>query len=334
MAWDRVRGHDANRARFETAIRNGRLGHAYLFTGPPGVGKRLFAAELAKALLCESPPGPLAACGKCASCHLCDAGTHPDVFAAKTPEDKLELPIEVVRDFCGQLALKPTRGMRKIAVVEDADDFNEESANAFLKTLEEPAPGSLLILLATSEEGQLATIRSRCQVVRFHPLPSKEMAAVLADQGVTDPDRVEKLVRLAGGCPGRALALNDDSVWEFRTALVAAVCHPKPAATAIAEMSVRFVEAAGKEGAVQRPRASVVIHLLIDLVEKALRVSLGSNPTESPESTQLSKLADRLGPDGLADLLEKLTEADYFIDRRVQVVLVIESLTDALARYR
>jgi DNA polymerase-3 subunit delta' len=227
--------------------------------------------------------------------------------------------------------MKPTRGVRKIAVVEDADDFNDESANAFLKTLEEPAAGSFLILLATSEEGQLATIRSRCQVVRFHPLPPAEMAAVLAGLGVTDPGRAENLIRLAGGCPGRAIALNDSAVWEFRTALVAAVCQAKPAATTIAEMTVRYAEEAGKEGVVQRPRASVVIRLLLDMAERALRVSLDSTPVESAESVPLGKLADRLGPDGLADLLEKLAEADYLIDRRVQVALVMESVADAVA---
>src|SRR5262245_45580533 len=223
MAWDRVRGHNVNRAGFEAAFARGRLGHAYLFTGPPGIGKRLFAGELAKALLCEAPPRPLAACDKCAACHLCAAGTHPDVFVAKTPDDKLELPVETVRDFCGQLALKPSHGARKVGIVEDADDFNEESANAFLKTLEEPAPGSVLLLLATAEEGQLPTIRSRCQVVRFRPLAAEDVAAVLKAQGVTDPARVEQLVRLSGGSPGQALALNDEAVWDFYTGLVSAV---------------------------------------------------------------------------------------------------------------
>jgi DNA polymerase-3 subunit delta' len=331
MAWDRVRGHEANRAGFEAALVRGRLGHAYLFTGPAGVGKRLFAAELAKALLCESPPGPLASCDRCAACHLCDAGTHPDVFIAQTPEDKLELPVETIREFCAQLALKPSRGVRKVGIVEDADDFNEESANAFLKTLEEPGPGSLLLLLATAEEGQLPTIRSRCQVVRFRPLPAADVAAVLKEQGVSDPDRVEQLVRLSGGSPGRALALNDAAVWEFYTGLVAAVGRPNPAASDIATKLTRFVEAAGKEGAVQRPRASAVLRLLLDFVTRALRLAAGAGPAESAESPQLRALANRLGPDALADLTGRLADADYLIDRRVTVGLVLDSVADALA---
>jgi DNA polymerase-3 subunit delta' len=331
MAWDRVRGHEANRAVFEAAFVRGRLGHAYLFTGPPGVGKRLFAAELTKALLCEHPPRPLAACDRCAACHLCDAGTHPDVSAARTPEDKLELPVETVREFCARLALKPSRGFRKVGVVEDADDFNEESANAFLKTLEEPAPGSLLLLLATTEEGQLPTIRSRCQVVRFRPLPPADVAAVLKARGVADPARVEHLVRLAGGSPGQAFALNDETVWDFYTGLAAAACRPKPAASELATRLARFVEAAGKEGAVQRPRASAVVRLLLDLAARALRVAAGVGPAESAESSQLRALAQRLGPDGLADVMETLADADYLLDRRVTVGLVLDAVADAWA---
>src|SRR3954464_6857915 len=132
MSWDRIRGHDEARRQFEAAVARGRLGQAYLFAGPDGVGKRLFARELAKALLCERPPAPLAACDRCPSCHQVEAGTHPDVFAIRTPDDKHELPIELMREFCTRMALKPTRGGRKVGIIEDADDFNEASANGFL----------------------------------------------------------------------------------------------------------------------------------------------------------------------------------------------------------
>ena len=110
MSWDRIRGHDEVKRRFQSANARGRLGQAYLFAGPEGVGKRLFARELAKALLCERPPAPLAACDRCPSCAQVEAGTHPDVFAIRTPVGKHELPIEVMREFCSRMALKPARG--------------------------------------------------------------------------------------------------------------------------------------------------------------------------------------------------------------------------------
>src|SRR5581483_12428895 len=94
MAWERIRGHDAARKQLLTAYRRGRLAHAYLFVGPEGVGKRLFATELAKAILCEDRKAErLEACDLCPACMLVDAGTHPDFAACGRPEDSLELPI-------------------------------------------------------------------------------------------------------------------------------------------------------------------------------------------------------------------------------------------------
>jgi len=133
--------------------RGRRLAHSYLLVGPDGVGKRLFARELAKAFLCEKPPAKLSACDACPSCAQVEAETHPDLLFLRTPKDKHELPVDDMREFCSHVSLKPTRGPRKIGIVEDADDFNASSANSFLKTLEEPPPGALLLLLATTLTG-------------------------------------------------------------------------------------------------------------------------------------------------------------------------------------
>src|SRR5947208_4805703 len=194
MVWDRIRGHDAARRQLLAAHTRGRLAHAFLFAGPPGAGKRLFATEFAKALLCDRPPAPLTACDRCPSCAQVAAGTHPDAFTARKPEDKHDLPVEVVREFCANLGRKPAKGVRKVGVIEDADDLNDESANCFLKTLEEPPPGAVLVLLASDSERQLPTILSRCQVVRFRPLGPDDLRAVLADHGVADPARADPLV--------------------------------------------------------------------------------------------------------------------------------------------
>lgn len=325
MAWDRIRGHDAARRQLLAAHARGRLAHAFLFAGPPGVGKRLFATEFTKALLCDRPPAPLTACDVCPSCAQVAAGTHPDAFAARKPEDKHDLPVDVVREFCANLGRKPAKGVRKVGVIEDADDFNDESANCFLKTLEEPPPGDVLILLATDTERQLPTILSRCQVVRFRPLGDADLKAVLADHGVTDPERVDRLVRLAGGSPGRALALNDDALWAFRETLIAAMAAATPDPVGLAAAWAKFVEEAGKESSLQRERASLVVRLAADALRTALRLSVVGDGDE-----RFRRLADRTGPDQLADLLEACTEADYLIERKVQLALVIESLSDKL----
>ncbi len=325
MAWDRIRGHDAARDQLHTAFRRGRLAHAYLFVGPDGVGKKLFAIEFAKSLLCEAPPAPLTACDRCPACVQVAAGTHPDFTTARRAEDENDLSIEVMRAFCTTLGRKASRGSRKVGIVEEADEFNANSANAFLKVLEEPPPGAVLILLATTVERQLPTILSRCQIVPFQPLRETDLRAVLADRGVTDPERVARLVRLAGGSPGRALALNDDAVWQFRDVLLAAVTAPKPDATGLIAAWAKFVEEAGKQTPAQRDRASLGIGVLVDILRTALRDGLAG---EGP----LAAVGERIGADRLADWLEACTEADYQIGRYVQVSLVIEALFDRMFR--
>ncbi|MGL6097480.1 MAG: ATP-binding protein, partial [Fimbriiglobus sp.] len=271
MAWADLRGHDAARLQLLTAFARGRLAHAYLFVGPDGVGKRRFATEFAKSLLCEAPPGPLAMCDRCPACVQVADGTHPDFFAARTEEEKNQLSIEVMREFVHRLGLKSSRGTHKIGVVEDADEFNESSANAFLKPLEEPPPGTTLVLLATSLEKQMPTILSRCQVVPFRPLGRPDLDAVLTAHGVTDPAKRDRLARLSGGSPGRALALNDDDLWDFRETLLAAVTAERPDPGTLAGKWCRFVEDAGKQAPAQRERAALVLHLLVDMLRQALR---------------------------------------------------------------
>ncbi len=332
MSWRRVRGHDLLVKSFAEVVRRGRLGHAYLFVGPAGVGKRLFAREVARALLCEKSAGVFEACDTCPACRQVEAGTHPDLILASRPEDKLELPIDTVREVSEKLALKPARGGQKIAVLDDADDFNDASANAFLKTLEEPPPLSLLILITTDAERQLATIISRCQIVRFAPLAPAIVTELLLEQGVERP-KAERLARLSGGSVGQALGLADDALWAFRRELAAELAKPRPDTVQLSKKWMEFAEDAGKEASLQRRRAALVVRMLIELLNAALTASTGASPglIEADDRTAVSRLAERLGTERLLQLIERCLEADHQIDRKVQLILVVEALTDALA---
>jgi DNA polymerase-3 subunit delta' len=339
VGWQNVRGHDDLVEGFRRVMQRGRLAHAYLFAGPAGVGKRLFAVELARALLCEArPESELDACGSCASCQLVHAGTHPDLFLAGKPADSMNLPIEVVRELSRNLALKPARGGRKIAVLDDADDLNDPpsnhaAANAFLKTLEEPPPRSVLILVGTQPDLQLPTILSRAQRIRFRPLPAELVDEVLRARGVKDQGTRQRLVRLAGGSPGTALALADAELWKFREALVAGLTASPIDSVQLAAGWLKFIEAGGKDPAAKRGRAQAVLRLLVDLVDDALAVGAGgpARRTGLEDRAAVEALARR-EPEVLLSLLDRCLEADEQVDRRVQLELVLEALLDALAQ--
>jgi DNA polymerase-3 subunit delta' len=332
VSWSRIQGHDVQRQAFVHAVERGRLAHAYLFTGPPGIGKRLFASELAKALLCENSAAPLTACGHCPACTLVDAGNHPDFFGVSRPADSNEMPIAVLRELCRGFSLKSARGRGKIALLDDADDLNDEAANCFLKTLEEPPPRSVFFLVGTNPERQLPTIVSRCQVVRFAPLPDGLVGDILRQEGVTDRELLPRLVRLGRGSPGQALALADPALWKFRKLLVEGLLQKRPDSVTLAKQWMQFLEDAGKESAAHRRRASKVLRLLIEFFDDALAVRLGGEPRlgDPAELGWLRKLAERVEAEKLLELLERCLEADSQIGRYVQLVLVVESLVDAL----
>jgi hypothetical protein len=224
-----------------------------------------FARELAKTILCEARGDRFDACDECASCKLVDAGTHPDLFMVRRPDDSLEFPIDVIREeLLPNLAMKAARGARKIAILDDADDLNDQAANCFLKTLEEPPPGSLLILVGgRNAERQLPTILSRCQVIRFTPLPPAQVLQIMAANGITDPTNQQRLLQLSGGCPGQALGLDDAEVWEFRGKLLGTLRDEHIDAAAVAKEWMEFIDNAGKDAAAHRNRASLILRLLI-----------------------------------------------------------------------
>src|SRR5687768_16197305 len=183
----------------------GRLPHALLFAGPPGVGKLTQARSVAMRLSCASPSGA-EPCGACVSCHKIATGVHPD-FAVLRPQGAGQvIAIGEIRDLAARLAYPPHEGAARVVVLDDADRLTVEAANAFLKTLEEPPPRTHFVLVSSAPDRLPATIMSRCQRVLFLPLAPPVLAEILAAAGVA-PERAAAVASLAGGSASRALAL-------------------------------------------------------------------------------------------------------------------------------
>jgi DNA polymerase III subunit delta' len=337
VSWHSIRGHDGVVAELRRFLAHGRFPHAMLFVGPEGVGKKSFARKLAQALLCESRPADsLDPCEACPGCLQVGAQTHPDFVEVGRPEEKHELPIAVIRDLCEFFALKPARGLRKVALLDDADDLNEEAANAFLKTLEEPPPGAVLILIGTSVEIQLATIVSRCQVVRFEALPDADVAEILLEQGVAgDPADAARLAALGDGSVNRALGLADAGLERFRRALIddlAAEHGFDP--PALARRVLDHVKQAGKESVDQRRRASLLVGELSRFFRGVLWQTAGLEPPcpDASDRQAAELLAARLEPEDVLVLADRCLEADYHIQRRLAMNLVLDALAHDLGK--
>lgn len=218
MSWVEVVGHEDIRTALQGERAGGRVPHASLFHGPEGIGKHAVAVAWAGDLLC-STPGPAGACGGCADCREAAPGAHPDLFQAAPEGPSRSLPIERIRELIAWTGARAFRRGRKVAVLRDAERMTEEAQNALLKTLEEPPPETVLILVSSRPGLLLETVRSRCRLVRLRPLSREQTQAVLARHPDVPPDQSAALAVLSGGSPGRALELVGPEGVEDRAAI-------------------------------------------------------------------------------------------------------------------
>jgi DNA polymerase-3 subunit delta' len=344
MSWQGLMGHDEIAARFRRALAGGRLASTFLFVGPAGIGKRSFALKLAQSVLCERvPETDLAPCGQCPACLQVLAGTHPDVEVVAKPADRAFIPLEALigddehrmrEGMCYNIALKPYSGKRKIAILDDADYLNKEGANCLLKTLEEPPLGSLIILIGTSEQRQLPTIRSRCQVVRFRPLAANEVAQLLLSQGhVANATEAERAAALAQGSLEAALHWLEPEFSEFRSAFLdyLSAAEAKPA-DFVKSLSA-FVEAGGKEAAAKRARLKEAAGVAEQFYAQLVATIAGQPSAADPELTQAAQRAARWFPantESAARCRELCLEAVQHVEANANQANVIEWWLDEL----
>jgi DNA polymerase-3 subunit delta' len=260
----RVVGQREIRARLSEAVRLGRIAHAYLFSGPRGIGKTAVALELAALLLCDRDgPEP---CGACPQCAASLSLRHPDLqvvfplpsrksgssddderefagviaeqiaklakdpYALSRPPQAKDVRISLVRSMLHRASMKPYQARRKVLVILHADTMNTQAQNALLKALEEPPADAYFLLTTENEGGLLPTIRSRCLRLRFAPLSGEEVAGALAEAGVTG-SQAELAAAMSGGSLSHARELSQDDLGDFQQRVLAflraaAVCDP------------------------------------------------------------------------------------------------------------
>jgi DNA polymerase-3 subunit delta' len=211
-------GHNDAEATILEALRTGRMHHAWLITGPEGVGKATLAYRFARRLLAGRPAEDSLALDPANPVfRRVAANSHADLLTVermlneKTKRMQTQIAVDKVREITGFMSLTPAEGGWRVVVVDDAEDLNQASANALLKILEEPPPRAILLLVCAAPGRLLPTIRSRCRRLRLGPLPDEPMTQLLAQYlPQLDADERGRLLTLAEGSPGRAIMLAQD----------------------------------------------------------------------------------------------------------------------------
>lgn len=199
--FSRIIGQDKAIDFLKQVIAREKIPHAYLFVGIPGIGKTTAAIALAQTINCENPVNG-EGCGQCRSCRQIKSGNFPDIVFIE-PEGQ-NIKIEQIRNLDHVFGFKPLTGKYRVSVMRQAETMTEQAANAFLKTLEEPPPGNMLILTVTDPRDLLPTIVSRCQKVAFRPIPAHLVRKwLVVEKGLSDGDALA-VARICNGSLGKA----------------------------------------------------------------------------------------------------------------------------------
>jgi DNA polymerase-3 subunit delta' len=323
----RILGHEWAVDLLRQHIVRGELRHAYLITGPVGVGRRTLALRLAQAVNCPQPTAPGEPCGVCRTCVQIEGMRHADLTVVQAEQEGGVLKIDQVREVLRTVSLKPFQSPYRVALFLRFHEANANAQNALLKTLEEP-PGHALILLTADNAEQLPpTVGSRCEILRLRPLPVEDVARFLEEQGVP-AEQARLLAHLSGGRPGAALStLRDPEALGFREERLGDL-----RALMGASRRVKFAAAEG----LARDRDGLRRTLLIwsGYWRDVLLLCAGSNAplTNIDRASELKALAGRLS---LAQARRAVSEMELGIarlERNVNPRLLLEVLLLDLPR--
>jgi DNA polymerase-3 subunit delta' len=336
-------GHQEQIETFGRIYRTGRLPHGLLLCGPAGIGKRLFADSLVAARFCREREAE--ACGRCPSCKSFAHGNHADLERIQRIPGKRDIGIGQIRELLETLHRKSESDRGRAAIIEDAERLTVEAQNAFLKSLEEPPPDTLLILITSSLQRLLPTVRSRCSIWRFGPLLERELAEFVRRR---EEPLGQLPLTLARGSPGWLCRMADERLVEGRNALLGFISGERAASVfdlAAELQACASIPAAAEEDAADdgREQSRDRLLLLMQMLSLALRdlaaLSGGAGDVllfNSDRRESLSKRADSLSPEAVLDALERIERTCLHLRRNMDAGLALEvglqGVAEALAR--
>lgn len=324
-------GHSNIVSYLKNNLKNGNIAHAYFFVGPDHIGKTIIAQNFVASLVCENFKNGLGLipCGQCQCCRQLANNIHPDTYwlnrgiDEKTNKLKKNISIEQIRDLQNRLSLHSFLDSYKVAVIDNAQALSQEAANSLLKTLEEPTPKTVIILLANSLAGLPQTIISRCQVLKFLPVSTKEIFDYLLSLKI-DRKKAKILAELSFGCPGLAFGyyLDTDLYNEFQDKINQFVSLLKTDINERFKIVGDLLDSNDNEGI--REALLIWTKVLRDVI--LIKYSLENWVTNLKFLSDLKEIAFHYSKDNLLNFLKEIDLAKRYLSANTNSKLTLENL--------
>ena len=312
-----IYGNESVISHFQTALRTGNVSHAYLISGAEGSGKNMLANAFTAALLCKE--GGVEPCGKCKSCIQAESGNHPDII--RVTHEKTIIGVDDIREqLNANVSIRPYSSEYKVFIVDEAELMNDAAQNALLKTLEEPPEYVVIILLSTSEEALLPTIRSRCILLNSRPLPKEAVSRYLSKNYSMPDYQADVAAAFSGGNLGRAIEYaTSEEASEERTNILEMLRH-------IDELTLAELANAVK---VPADRRNDVLDLLLIWIRDVMLCKASGNTKQlilKDESRSIAHVADTHSFEALERAAKAVEETRSRLNSNVSADLSMEML--------
>ncbi len=302
--------------RFKRLLYNHRLAHAYLLAGPQDSGKTQTALSLAQLVNCtEEGTGP---CGACASCRKIASGQHPDVHVLGSDEME-SIKIEEIRYLLNRAHLMAFEARTKVFIIRNAERMTPDAANALLKTLEEPAPKSLMILTTSVLEANLDTIKSRCHIIQFYPSPVNRIAQMLTQEGISHQE-ARFLAAYADGCLGKTRKLIKKDIILFKHKVLQETLNNRNNDPFLKDLASNPAEAAE------------ALHLLMSFFRDIVLIKCGVERTETLNQDEFPQMERflRRGVDDLSAIIRRIVQTKKLLEEQLNIRMSLSLLREDL----
>ena len=327
MEWN-LFGHEWAAQILQKHIQNNSLRHAYLFSGPPGIGRRSLAIRFAQAINCVQPAAPGVPCGECRICKHTAAMQQADLSILQSTEDSTTIKVEQVRELQRNLSLTPYESHYRIALLLNFQQATASAQNALLKTLEEPPSQVILLLTCDSIENLLPTITSRCEILRLRPLPLPVLSTKLTELWQLDSQQAQELAHLSAGRFGLAYDFheNPEKLEQIHQWLLDAFDLLGSNRVERFNYAENYADPRRK-GVTKESIAQMLQTWLILWRDILLKVSQSTAPlTYLQFSPWINQTADKLDLDDVIPVISRLEEALQQLDSNLNARLLVENI--------